>query len=125
MIWKKKHFELLGEKSDGYSGSDIFNVVRNALMEPIRTCTLSQHFKKIKGKHPTTGEIHDDFLTPCLGTDKGAIEMTLNEIQGDKLLPPNVSYKDFEKSLKSSKSTVSKDDLKQYEKYTEDFGEEG
>jgi len=125
MIWIKKIFEALGDKTEGYSGSDIFNVVRNALMEPIRTCTLSQHFKKVKGKHPKTGEIHEDFLTPCLGTDDGAMEMILNDVSGDKLLPPIVSYKDFEKSIKSSKSSVSKNDLKQYEKYTEEFGEEG
>jgi vacuolar protein-sorting-associated protein 4 len=94
-------------------------------MEPIRTCTLSQHFKKVKGKDPKTGEIVDDLLTPCLGTDDNAIEMTLNDIPGNKLLAPRVTYKDFEKAIKNSKPSVSKDDLKQYEKYTEEFGEEG
>lgn len=51
--------------------------------------------------------------------------MTLKDVLSEKLLPHKVSYKDFEKSIKNSKSSVSKNDLKQYEKYTEEFGEEG
>jgi len=94
-------------------------------MEPIRTCTLAQHFKKVSGKEPKSDKIVDDLLTPCLGVDEGAIEMTLNDVPSEKLLAPKVTFKDFEKSLKNSKPTVSKNDLNQYDKYTEDFGEEG
>jgi vacuolar protein-sorting-associated protein 4 len=73
---EKDDFVYLGKETEGYSGSDIFNVVRNALMEPIRTCGLSTHFKKVSGKDWKNPDIfHDDLLTPCAPSDEDAIEM--------------------------------------------------
>ena len=40
--WKK-----LAELTDGYSGSDISVLVRDALMQPVRKVTGATHFKKV------------------------------------------------------------------------------
>ena len=39
-----EEFEELGVRSEGYSGSDIAIVVREALMEPLRKCQLAKQF---------------------------------------------------------------------------------
>jgi len=46
-------FMKLGELTDGFSGSDISVVVRDALYEPVRTCQTATHFKK---NNPKSGE---------------------------------------------------------------------
>jgi len=35
---------MLGEHSEGYSGSDIAVVVKEALMMPVRKCQTAKHF---------------------------------------------------------------------------------
>lgn len=35
---------MLGRRTEGYSGSDIAVVVREALMEPLRKCQVSEYF---------------------------------------------------------------------------------
>jgi len=119
--WKE-----LAKQTDGYSGSDISILVRNALMEPIRTCQTATHFKKVKGPSPKDPKvILDDLLMPCSPGDKDAIEMTLEEVSGDKLFPPVISKYDFLKAIKTSKPSVSKEDLEQYVKFTKEFGLDG
>jgi vacuolar protein-sorting-associated protein 4 len=84
-----KDMDKLAQITDGYSGSDISILVRNALMEPVRTCQLATHFKKVKGQDPHNPEVTvDDLLTPCSPGDPGAIEMSLQQVPADKLLPP-------------------------------------
>lgn len=119
-------YEKLAKESDGYSGSDISILVRNALMEPVRTCQLATHFKKVSGPDPTNPEvIVDDLLTPCSPGTPGAIEMSLHDVSPSKLLPPPVTYLDFKKALRTSRPSVSQDDLGQYVQFTESFGMEG
>ena len=122
----KEDFIELAKLTDGYSGSDISIVVRNALMEPVRTCQIATHFKKVSGPdHKNPDLIVDDLLTPCSPGDKDAIEMSLDEVDGDKLYPPVLSKKDFIKSLQTTKSSVGKDDLIDFEKFTKEFGQDG
>lgn len=119
-------FEELARISEGYSGSDISILVRNALMEPVRTCQIATHFKRVTG--PTMEDsdiISDDMLTPCSPGALNAIEMTLTQVDPHRLLPPVVSFKDFLKALKTARPSVSQDDLSQFVKFTEDFGQEG
>ena len=37
---REDQFALMGQKTEGYSGSDISVVVREALMEPLRKCQV-------------------------------------------------------------------------------------
>jgi vacuolar protein-sorting-associated protein 4 len=123
---KKEDYGELAKLTDGYSGSDISIVVRNALMEPVRTCQIATHFKKVKGSpHSNPDIIVDDLLTPCSPGDPDAIEISLEDVPGDKLYPPVLATKDFIKSLKTTKPSVGKDDLIDFEKFTKDFGQDG
>lgn len=42
-----KDYKYLGEITEGYSGSDIAVVVRDALMQPVRKVLSATHFKKV------------------------------------------------------------------------------
>lgn len=43
----QKDYKQLAEMTDGYSGSDIAVLVRDALMQPIRKVQNATHFKKV------------------------------------------------------------------------------
>lgn len=42
-----ENFKKLGEMTEGYSGSDISIIVRDAMMQPIRIVQTATHFKKV------------------------------------------------------------------------------
>lgn len=113
-------FDALAEKSDGYSGSDINVVVRDAIMQPVRTLQNAQYFKKVVARD-ANGKSSEKY-TPCSPGDPEAQEMKLMSIPGDKLHVPPVTMFDFEKALTSSNSSVSHDDLKKHEDFTKEFG---
>jgi SpoVK/Ycf46/Vps4 family AAA+-type ATPase len=39
-----ENFKTIGDRTDGYSGSDLATTVREALMEPLRECQVATHF---------------------------------------------------------------------------------
>lgn len=41
------YFRMLAERSEGFSGSDIVIVVRDACMEPVRKIRGATHFKRV------------------------------------------------------------------------------
>jgi vacuolar protein-sorting-associated protein 4 len=51
--------------------------------------------------------------------------MTWTEVDSDKLMEPPLNLKDFVKAIKSSRPTVSQEDLKRSKEWTEEFGSEG
>eukprot|EP00210_Caulerpa_lentillifera_P003052 g2914.t1 len=115
-------FEKLGNRTEGFSGSDISVVVKDVLMQPLRFIRQATHFRKIPGA--------DGFrYVPCLPNTPGAMQMNLqyfaeNDL-GDKVEPPSISMTDFETVLARAKPTVGKEDLAVFERFTEEFGEEG
>ncbi|CAD6503033.1 BgTH12-02704 [Blumeria graminis f. sp. triticale] len=111
-------FRKLGELSEGYSGSDISIAVQDALMQPVRKIQMSTHYKKVMDG--TTEK-----LTPCSPGDAGAMEMNWTEVESDKLLEPPLQLKDFIKAVKGARPTVSQEDIKRSEEWTEEFGSEG
>jgi vacuolar protein-sorting-associated protein 4 len=64
-------------------------------------------------------------LTPCSPGDAGAMEMTWTEVDSDKLLEPALQLKDFVKAVKGARPTVSQEDIKRSEDWTNEFGSEG
>ena len=51
--------------------------------------------------------------------------MNWMQIETDQLLEPPLQVKDFIKAIKSARPTVSSDDLKRNEEWTNEFGSEG
>jgi vacuolar protein-sorting-associated protein 4 len=129
-------FDRMGEILQGASGSDIKVMVKEALMQPLRTCQKAQQFMPV-----------GDFLVPCekypncskcppkLSSDKkgkdytckncGCIRMQLWDVPPQKLKAPDVALRDFETVMKHSFTSVSSDELKQYDDWTKQFGQEG
>jgi vacuolar protein-sorting-associated protein 4 len=108
-----KDFKKLGDLTEGYSGSDISTLVRDAIMQPVRAVQTATHFKRVSGpdrKDPT--KIRTDYLTPCSPGDPEAQEMTWMEVVGDQLKEPEVDMNDFLKSLKSAKPSVGEEDIR-------------
>ncbi|KAI2616762.1 vacuolar protein sorting-associated protein VPS4 [Hypoxylon sp. NC1633] len=115
---KNEDYRELAKLAEGYSGSDIAIAVQDALMQPIRKIQQATHFKEMQKDGKT-------LLTPCSPGDPTAQELTWDQIDGDMLLEPLVDFKDFVKAIKSSRPTVSDDDLKRNTEWTKEFGSEG
>lgn len=141
----KNDFKDLGTLTEGYSGSDIAVVVKDALMEPIRKIQNATHFKDLN-KNQTTNDDDDNnnnsddndddndeinekpikkLYTPCSPGDEDAIEMNWMDIEADELSEPILTIKDFLKAVKNTRPTVNEEDLKKQEDFTRDFGQEG
>ncbi|KAM3619998.1 uncharacterized protein V6R79_016852 [Siganus canaliculatus] len=122
----EEDFITLGKKTEGYSGADISIMVRDALMQPVRTVQSATHFKKVSGSlWSNPGEVVEDLLTPCSPGDPDAIAMTWVDVPGEKLQEPVVCMADMLRSLANNKATVNEEDLEKLQKFTEDFGQEG
>jgi len=115
---KADDYKTLGKLSEGYSGSDIAIAVQDALMQPVRKIQTATHYKKVD----VDGM---EKLTPCSPGDAGAIEMNWVQVDTEQLLEPPLQVKDFIKAIKSSRPTVSGEDLKRSAEWTLEFGSEG
>ncbi len=112
-----EQFKILGDLTDGYSGSDIYNLTQDAIYGPLRKCQRATHFKYLDAQQ---------HLVPCSPSDQGAMEMKINDIpHPEKLVAPVVTFEDFILSLQKMKPTVSKEDLKRQDEFTKEFGTEG
>ncbi|ETN60572.1 skd/vacuolar sorting [Anopheles darlingi] len=122
----EEDLRMLASKTEGFSGSDIAIVVRDALMQPVRKVQIATHFRRVTGPSPVDKTtICDDLLVPCSPGAPGAIEMTWSDVPGDKLYEPPVTMCDMLKSLASTKPTVNEEDMKKLDKFMQDFGQEG
>ncbi|KAL6053221.1 Vacuolar protein sorting-associated protein 4 [Balamuthia mandrillaris] len=119
-------FRDLAARTEGYSGSDIATVVRDALMQPVRAVQSATHFKRVSAPdRMNPAVLRHDYLTPCSGSDPAAMEMSWNDVDSDKLLEPPITKQDFFKSLKHTRPTVNASELVRQQQFTEEFGQEG
>ncbi|KAJ5070263.1 vacuolar protein sorting-associated protein 4b [Anaeramoeba ignava] len=122
----KKQIKFLAKKTEGYSGSDISVIVRDALMQPVRKVLSATHFKKVSGEDPDDPKkVRDDLLTPCSPGDEGAMKMTWEKVNNEDLFVPVIGVEDFMKSLTLIRPSVTTKDIDQQLKFTQDFGEDG
>lgn len=116
------NFQELGRRTEGFSGSDCSIVVKDVMMQPIRMLRECTHFKRVRGQDGR------DNYEACSPSEEGAEEKNLQWFSdnnlADRVLPPQISMRDFEKVLLRAKPTVGKGDLQVFVNFTSEFGEE-
>ena len=110
-----KDYRVLADQTEGYSGSDISIIVRDALMQPVRKVISATHFKQVDVEGVSK-------WTPCSPGDPEAEEKTWSDIGSDELLEPTLKLADFMKSLSSTRPTVTQSDIKRHEEWTKESG---
>jgi len=116
-----KDYRTLAGRTDGYSGSDISIVVRDALMQPVRKVINATHFRQVVVEDLESG-LPQSKWTPCSPGAQGAKEMAWSDIGSDELLEPPLKLADFLKSLESTRPTVTEVDIKKHEDWTRESG---
>jgi len=114
----EKDYQELGDLAEGYSGDDCKNVVRDAIMEPIR---MVQHAKKFKQIN-VDGKMK---WTPCSPMDPNGVEKNWMDMEGDELQEPKIDLGMLKKALGRVRPTVNQNDLAKIDEWTKDFGMEG
>lgn len=117
----EQDLQLLAGETEGFSGSDISVLVRDALYEPVRIAQIATHFKKVAdpaGQEPFLWE-------PCSSGDKAAKEMSLYDISTTQLKPLDTTIQHFEHAVRSTKPSVGPEDLHRFEEWTRLYGQEG
>jgi vacuolar protein-sorting-associated protein 4 len=109
-----KDYRTLADQTDGFSGSDISVVVRDALMQPVRKVLSATHFKRV-------GDDGNKW-TPCSPGDPEAVEKSWTDVDSDELLEPPLKVADFLKSLASTRPTVTEADIKRHDQWTKESG---
>ena len=133
VILQANEYSSLAQMADGFSGSDITNVVQQALMRPVRKIIVATHFKPVScssdlNSQLTGNQVKKDsrvMYTPCSPGDPQAQEMTYNDVSSEDLLEPTLDFKDFKLALGDSRPTVSPDDMGRQIAWTRQFGSEG
>lgn len=114
-----KDYRTLADRTDGYSGSDISIVVRDALMQPVRKVISATHFKRVTD--PANSSVTK--WTPCSPGDPDAVEKSWSDVESDELLEPPLRIGDFLKSLDSVRPTVTESDIRRHDEWTKESGE--
>ena len=115
-----KDYRTLADKTEGYSGSDISTVVRDALMQPVRKVISATHFKHVANPEAENGEPRK--WTPCSPGDPEAVEKSWSGIGSDELLEPPLKIADFLKSLSNTRPTVTQADIAKHDQWTRESG---
>ncbi|KAI9206679.1 P-loop containing nucleoside triphosphate hydrolase protein [Polychytrium aggregatum] len=118
-------YKVLADRTEGFSGSDISIVVRDALMEPVRKVQQATHFKPVMAPGRDNPSDIKQYFTPCSPGDPQAQPMTWMEISGEQLLEPSLTISDFVKAVQNGRKSVNDADVKRYIEWTEEFGQDG
>ncbi|SGY68082.1 BQ5605_C004g02846 [Microbotryum silenes-dioicae] len=120
----QQEYRTLASKTEGYSGSDLAVVVRDALMQPVRKVLSATHFKEVEVPDPEDSSRTIKKMTPCSPGDAGAAEKTWSDVSSDELLEPPLGYNDFIRAVQSARPTVTKDDIVRHLEFANDAGSE-
>ena len=112
----EKNFEDLATQIEGYSGSDIKTLIKDAVYQPMRIFQKADRFKKLSnGK-----------WKPCKEGQQGGEAKTWLDFEDENDVEiDSISMIHFQEALKRTKASVDQQQLKKYEEWTEAFGQEG
>lgn len=116
-------FNELGTATKGYSGADIGILVRDAIMQPVRTLQNAEFFKWIMVEEEGQGMVKR--LAPCSPGDSEGQQMSLMSVSPEELHVPIVSRHDFDLALASTKPSVGIDNIEKHIKFTSEKGQSG
>ncbi|WFD33742.1 Vacuolar protein sorting-associated protein 4 [Malassezia cuniculi] len=117
-----KDYHELAKLTEGYSGSDIAILVRDALMQPVRKVLNATHFKQVPPADDDTSQTAR--LTPCSPGDEGAVEMTWADVDSKQLVEPRLVKSDFLKAIQTVRPSVSPADIEKHTAFTRESGME-
>ncbi|KAL4512310.1 hypothetical protein ABPG72_005312 [Tetrahymena utriculariae] len=114
---QEEDFDRLSQQTEGFSGADMSIFVRDAVLEPVRKLQVATKFKKLPG----------DKYMPVDDNATGSDIVSLNylSLNQQQLELPQISAKDFAVAVKKVKPSVGQEQLKDYEKWTTEFGQDG
>lgn len=116
-------FKTLGQRTAGFSGSDISVVVRDAMYEPLRTCQMATHFRQVpddSGK----GFLWEP-CSPGMENLPGVKEMTLMSVPSKLLKPLKLDMRHFLNVIDAVKPSVGPEDLVRVDEWTAQYGQDG
>jgi vacuolar protein-sorting-associated protein 4 len=116
-----KNIAILAAQTEGYSGADISVMVKDALYQPVRVAQTATHFKKVPDP---TGQ-QEYLLEACSPGERKSIEMSLYDIKTEQFKPNDVSFQHFQHALENVKPSVGVEDLKRFEDWTQQYGQDG
>lgn len=111
----------LARQTDGYSGADISVMVKDALYQPVRIAQSATHFKRVRdlsGEQPY-------LLEACSPGERNAVEMSLYDIATEQFKPNDVNFTHFLSALDNVKPSVGVEDLRRFEEWTQQYGQDG
>ncbi|KAH7116603.1 P-loop containing nucleoside triphosphate hydrolase protein [Dactylonectria estremocensis] len=111
-------FRTLAVLTEGYSGSDIANLVQDALMMPVKKVHSATHFRKVR-------DHEGEWYMPCSPDSNGAIPMKWSQIPGRQLKEPPLSSQDLNDALEKAKPSVGGEETRRCIEWTRDYGMEG
>ena len=112
-----KDIEHIAQKTEGFSGSDLEVLCRDAAFEPLHLAQQTDKFKKVM----IGGAVkYQPVARSYSGND--CITSSVYDLPSNSLVLADLVREDLEAALTRSKSSVSKSDLKQYEEWTKQFG---
>ena len=114
----------LADHTEGFSGSDIKIVVKQALMEPIQQLMVATHFKQVTAPD-IDGNMCADMLVNCKPDEPGARPMRFADVPPPKLAEPPLTSEHFVAVIHDARGSVSQEDLLPFQKWTEQYGQDG
>lgn len=110
----EEDFEWIAENTEGFSGSDLAILTRQASMLSINAIEKASYFIR-----------RGDLYEPADQFEPGAEKLSIcdSDFPTDELHIPMVNREHFEKALLNIKPSISRDALTKYDDFTKSFGE--
>lgn len=108
-------YAAIAKKIDGYSGSDIGVVVREALMMPVREAMMATHFRLVEVNGASKA-------TPCDPGCRVAMKASMMELKPNAVHLRPVTMADFEAAVRCTRATVSDREAHLHLAFANQFG---
>lgn len=116
-------FRKVGERTCRFTGADLVCLARDVAMQTVRHIQDATHYKKIIVDKTDSKEAQEEMLTPCAPDEPGALEITWEFLNADKLYVPPATIADVDKCLMRCLPSCSEDEVVKMAKWGEEFGQ--